>query len=256
MSASVKTAVRREDLELDESASSIAGLKGTILANANSPEGRAAGDRLAAKLGELAVRAPTPHTRDLLQALLDTKELDPFVDSRGVSCRLAVVRAQLALGFPYALEVSPDDLIALRNAAPLTAGPNPKVAGALSLAWNALCAVVLGLVGAGMSANSGVLLLLMSPFVVGAIHAGLALATASKVKRAESPRERAKLAQVYKALAGLGVLGPIFAAVASAALGPTGFVLGVLCAAPAMFTAMMCFFAARNLDAEDQPATR
>ena len=247
----IKTAARRAALELDEPPSTIAGLKGTILANANSPEGRAAADKLGAELSRLAMRAPTLHTRDLLQGLLDARELDPFVDSRGVSCRLALIRAQLNLGFPYALEVSPDDLFALRNAAPLSGGPNPKVAAVLSLVWNAVCALLLGTVGGAMSAKAGSLLLVMAPFVVGAIHAGVALATVYRVRQARSQGEKAQLAQSYKSLAGLGVLGPIFAGIASVALGPTGFVLGLLCAAPAMFTAMMCFFAARGLDAGD-----
>jgi hypothetical protein len=56
---------------------------------------------------------------DLIQGMLDRKALNELMDDDGNSCRSVAVAQLLALGFPYALEVSPADLthhrIAERN---------------------------------------------------------------------------------------------------------------------------------------------
>jgi len=51
---------------------------------------------------------------DTLLRLLETGRLTGLVDAAGRSCRAAAVEALLSLGFPYALEVRPEDLEHLR----------------------------------------------------------------------------------------------------------------------------------------------
>src|SRR5688572_11683552 len=90
----------------------------------NHADARAAADRLPFVLTVLATSAPTQKTRDLLQRLLDERRVDGFFDSSNVSCRAAVLNAQLALGYPFALEISPEELQWLRK---VTAQRNIRV---------------------------------------------------------------------------------------------------------------------------------
>ncbi|MCE9669447.1 hypothetical protein LY474_16675 [Myxococcus stipitatus] len=57
---------------------------------------------------------------DTLQRLLASGQLTGLVDAQGRSCRAVAVEALLSLGFPYALEVDPDDLKHLRANVGLT----------------------------------------------------------------------------------------------------------------------------------------
>lgn len=51
---------------------------------------------------------------DVLHRLLESGKLEGLVDGQGRSCRAVAVEALLGLGFPYALEVRPEDLEHLR----------------------------------------------------------------------------------------------------------------------------------------------
>lgn len=233
-----------EQTEEPDRAARVASLKGTVLAGANGPEGRRAADELAMALKMLAVRSPTLQTRDLLQGILDRKELDGFNGTDGISCRAAVINAQVALGFPYALEVAPDDLVLLREATRHAYRPRHTalVAGALSLVWNAGFVLLLGVIASSAS-NKDKLALVMAPFVIGAAHALAALVTGARSK----PNRRA-----FQVLAWMGLLGPLFTGIAALEIGIGGLVAGVIAAAPAMFTAMRCGQVAAELAPEEK----
>ncbi|MFY2556578.1 hypothetical protein ACN469_02945 [Corallococcus terminator] len=82
---------------------------------ADRPE---ASSRLNEVLAQLASGGGERQVADTLHRLLDGGRLDGLVDAEGRSCRAVAVEALLSLGFPYALEVEPDDLKHLRaNAA-------------------------------------------------------------------------------------------------------------------------------------------
>ncbi|MBZ4414896.1 hypothetical protein [Myxococcus sp. RHSTA-1-4] len=72
--------------------------------------------RLNALLEQMAEGAGDRHVADTFHRLLETGKLEGLVDARGRSCRAVAVEALLSLGYPYALEVRPEDLEHLRSA--------------------------------------------------------------------------------------------------------------------------------------------
>jgi hypothetical protein len=77
---------------------------------------------LAARLNALLRRRPLEAEREewsqFLLEKLDDEAFHDLYDSEGVSCRAVAVEAVLALGFPYALHLEPDDLEYLRTVKP------------------------------------------------------------------------------------------------------------------------------------------
>ena len=69
---------------------------------------------------------------------LDDEAFHDLYDSDGVSCRAVAVEAVLALGFPWALHLEPDDLDYLRTVKPTRLAPS---------GWRAM-AVVTGVLAA------------------------------------------------------------------------------------------------------------
>jgi len=71
-------------------------------------------ETLAAELNELltAMRAPVPDPAEaaVVLAALRSRKLHGAFDGKGRSCRKQAVDTVLAAGFPFALEVAPDDL--------------------------------------------------------------------------------------------------------------------------------------------------
>ncbi len=214
-------------------------LRVQILASANSKEGRAAADRFGIGLKSLAQHEPTVGTRDLFQALLASRELDRFVDSKGENCRVGIVQALVSLGFPYALEVDPEDLHLLRPVRRKSKGQTGlRVVAWISIAWN------LGWAGiAAFVAHAGVgswLLVAMAPFVLAVGHGALALVAAGRHER-----------KWYVPLRNLGVLGPIFVLWACLSSGVGLLGLSLALAVPAMVTALVCGHHASKLLVED-----
>ncbi|NTX04968.1 hypothetical protein [Myxococcus sp. CA040A] len=81
---------------------------------ASQAERPAAAARLNEVLKQLGTGGGERQVADTLHRLLDGGRLDGLVDADGRSCRAVAVEALLSLGFPYALEVEPDDLKHLR----------------------------------------------------------------------------------------------------------------------------------------------
>jgi len=78
-----------------------------------TPDNREQVDALTAALTGLAV-APSRACADLLLRLLEEGKLQGLEDSRGRTARAAAVEALLGMGYPYALELAPEDLEHLR----------------------------------------------------------------------------------------------------------------------------------------------
>ena len=97
---------------------------------------------LATKLNELMRGAPAETEREaraqFLLERLDDEAFHDLYDSDGVSCRAVAVEAVLALGFPWALHLEPDDLDYLRTVKPTRLAPS---------GWRAM-AVVTGVLAA------------------------------------------------------------------------------------------------------------
>jgi hypothetical protein len=68
------------------------------------------------QLEALGLASGAREAADLLQQLLEGGRLTALRDAEGRSCRARAVEALLALGYPYALEVRPEDLEHLRQA--------------------------------------------------------------------------------------------------------------------------------------------
>jgi hypothetical protein len=190
----------QHDTAVADRVANILSAKATILAGANGPEGVDAADRFAAELTALARESPTQETRDVVDALLNANDLGRFADSAGVPCRVAVVKALLELGFPYALEVSPDDLLLVREHAtqdkPGKGTNGLRVASSVSTLWYGL---VLGLLSQVTFRLSWLALLLFLPVTFFAAHGLTGMITSLVAK----PRARR---QIYGALAWSGLL--------------------------------------------------
>ncbi|MCP3102002.1 hypothetical protein LZ198_24350 [Myxococcus sp. K15C18031901] len=91
---------------------------------APEPERAEAATRLNEVLARMATGDGGRQVADTLHQLLGGGRLEGLVDAQGRSCRAVAVEALLCLGFPYALEVEPDDLKHLRaNKAMHSSGP-------------------------------------------------------------------------------------------------------------------------------------
>lgn len=93
------------------------------LARNSEGEGRL---KLAGTLNEQLKRGPSEGDREAFAALiiekLDDEAFHDLFDTEGVSCRAVAVEALLALGFPHALNLWPDDLEYYRAVRPATSG--------------------------------------------------------------------------------------------------------------------------------------
>jgi hypothetical protein len=74
--------------------------------------------RLNALLERMGRGGGSREVADVFHELLDGGKLEGLVDARGRTCRAVATEALLALGFPYALEVRPEDLEHLHGASP------------------------------------------------------------------------------------------------------------------------------------------
>ena len=70
--------------------------------------------RLNTLLEQMAAEGGSREVADVFHRLLETGKLEGLVDTHGRTCRAVAVEALLSLGFPYALEVRPEDLEHLR----------------------------------------------------------------------------------------------------------------------------------------------
>ena len=72
-------------------------------------ERRSLSAAVAARCSELA-RTPTRRNADLLLSLVEGREVTSLMGPDGRSCWVAATEALLSMGYPYALEISPEAL--------------------------------------------------------------------------------------------------------------------------------------------------
>lgn len=226
-------------------------------------EGRTAAGRLPDVL-KVLVRQPTPETAEYLRGLLEAGTLDGLHDAQGRPCRAAVIQAQIALGFPYALEVNPDDLVWLRAHASSEASRSTPtriatvILGLISLVWGAGTGVLISELGSGDG------LWLAAPFFVGAAHALVAIGSVALARPDQALETRRAWATVFRWLGKMVWLGPLTSVVAAAIASdrmhaPDTFVafagltiVGLACAMPAMLTAALAGATGKRLVPEDE----
>lgn len=97
--------------------------------------------RINQQLDTLEAGAAGRQVADLLHGLLESDQLAGLEDAEGRTCRAAATEALLRLGFPFALEVRPEDLEHLRGLGQGTEG----------LSWASWAAT--GTLGAGIVAQ-------------------------------------------------------------------------------------------------------
>jgi hypothetical protein len=112
---------------------------------ASGPEREALAAQVHQQLEALASGRGSREVADLLHQMLEGEQLTALRDAEGRSCRGAAVEALLAQGYPYALEVRPEDLEHLREGVQPQA-TSPWVTGAAFLVL-AVGLVVQGLGG-------------------------------------------------------------------------------------------------------------
>ena len=102
---------------------------------------RVATAELNALLGQMARYASRP-AADLLLRWLDQGALKDLQDAEGLTARAAATAAVLSMGYPYALEISPDDLDHLRARSAAARGPGGAVGALMMMVVTSLIAAV------------------------------------------------------------------------------------------------------------------
>lgn len=141
--------------------------------------------RLNALLERMGRGGGSREVADAFHSLLDGGKLSGLVDGQGRTCRAVATEALLALGFPYALEVRPEDLEHLRAASPGSTQGSRKRRRKDRAALAALLTGVLGEIALALGraeANPAVLIPLLG-FTVFALVAVLSGRPRSALRR-------------------------------------------------------------------------
>ena len=78
--------------------------------NASGPERQELSRRINRWLDQMALEGGSRHVADWFHHLIESGRLEGLADAAGHSCHETAVRGLLSMGFPYALEVRPEDL--------------------------------------------------------------------------------------------------------------------------------------------------
>lgn len=192
----------------------------------------------------LASLPPNEPTRAMLRRLLARDDLNDKRDSSGIPCRAALISAQLAQGYPYALEVTPDDLEWLRAVT-----SEREHAVDMTRAWT----MGLALTSIGWNALWTTMAVPVRPlFAIAVLHAIAAFVVALRARASLPLRKRRRALTAYRILGAMGALGPIASVVVAHQQGDAVFLLGLIWAAPAMATAFACWPAGDRIVPEDQ----
>lgn len=143
---------------------------------ATGEERKALAHRINRLLDQMALEGGSRHVADWFHHLIESGRLEGLVDGAGFSCHDTAVQGLLSMGFPYALEIRPEDLERVRPKENRPRrGPNLKPAVAVVAAGGGLMQLFLDLVRQG--SLSGVLTL-----EVGVLGAALAAVLFGKPK--------------------------------------------------------------------------
>jgi hypothetical protein len=78
--------------------------------NASGPERQELSRRINRWLDQMVLEGGSRHVADWFHHLIESGRLEGLADAAGHSCHETAVRGLLSMGFPYALEVRPEDL--------------------------------------------------------------------------------------------------------------------------------------------------
>lgn len=164
-----------------------------------------------AALRDLERQEPSREVADFLLMQLESGALAGLVDPKGRGCRATAVEALISMGFPYALEVSPDDLEHLRAEKGATA-LRPPVAAGLGLVFLAGAISLASTLEEGAGALKDLSASQTALMVVAALGAALA-------RPGTDGRKWSQALLVFAGLLGLalGLFGPGSMALAGAA---------------------------------------
>jgi hypothetical protein len=183
-----------------------------------------------ARLTHLAKARPSPELASLVERLL---ELPALRRERNPQARRKVLESQLALGFPWALELKPEDLdlVLGRDEVPRVNQGWLVGLALLSLTWTGWAFTWLeqSLLAGHLPARDGHLALFV---LAGVVHAALAVTAALRGRRGT----------LLKLVGAVWVLGPLFAlaqALDAPHWGVLAFVLALVAATPSMATALL-----------------
>src|SRR4051812_33035558 len=143
----------------------------TLLQRADNASGdarRTATTELNAALGQMSRFASRP-VADLLLRWLDQGALSDLQDAEGLTARAAATAALLSMGYPYALEISPDDLDHLRSRTAAVRGPGGAVGALMMVVVTAGISIVQLATDPeahGLVSASGLLLVMLASSVV------------------------------------------------------------------------------------------
>lgn len=99
-------------------------------------------------LDQMVLEGGSRHVADWFHHLIESGRLEGLADAAGHSCHETAIKGLLAMGFPYALEVSPEDLQRVRPKPPSSTRDTVlTVAGATVAAGGALTQLVMHLLG-------------------------------------------------------------------------------------------------------------
>ncbi len=198
----------------------------------------------------VAELAAVPASAELTAFITETLELSALhqvSDSSGKTVRWHLIDRLLALGFPHALHVSPDDLDYHRdrigNAGAIPAALT-TVASLLTMFWSFGFALLAGF--AAFSSYEPSLKVGAVGMGLAGIHAVLAFVNSIRVGRGEP-------APLMPWLGWAFMLGPVVAAIAELTERRGGTVAIVL-GAPAMLTALLCALTAAMVGTRAKPA--
>ena len=99
-------------------------------------------------LDQMALEGGSRHVADWFHYLIEGGRLEGLVDAAGHSCHETAIKGLLSMGFPYALEISPEDLQRVRPQQPTSRRDKAlTVAGATVALGGTLAQVVVHLLG-------------------------------------------------------------------------------------------------------------
>lgn len=201
----------------------------------------------------VAELAEVPASAELTTFITETLELSALhqvSDSSGKTVRWHLIDRLLALGFPHALYVSPEDLDYHRDRVG-NAGAVPAalttVVSLLTMFWSFGFALLAGI--ATLSSFDRSLTVGAIGMSLAGAHALLAFTSAIRVTRGEAAPRMSWLGWAF-------FLGPAVAAIAELT-SQHGGAVALMLGAPAMITALLCALtAAMSGDRESKPAAK
>jgi hypothetical protein len=218
-------------------------------------EGRAAAEALGARVAALPGRWPGEQVQSLLRRLLDEPGLCAREVSPGQTLRRTFLSVQQTLGFPWALELSPEDLAILSPPPAEARSPVLRTLTFLSALVSAMWSGWVVFMSLAILSGNNFEWVVAAGFAfasLGVAHSVAAMSTVVSIRSTTAAVER------LKRLGACFLLGPLAGlAVSAAGRDISMMAIGLIFAAPSMVTAALCGATAWGLSSSaGEPAPR